>query len=193
MHLNTAVSYTLLGKFIRILGMFAVLAIYGRYISPGEIGVFAVIFIAYQLFVPLLEGGLTNSFLKSDANLQFLGKLHLLNVVLALFICFILLIFKSNIEDIFKVNISLFPLIIFCLFVVISSLNVQRRGYFEKFKEFDTIFIVELVGFVVGSVISIAMAIYEFGYLAIIARYFFEALFVFWCYRYWYGLNISFS
>lgn len=193
MNLNTAVSYTLLGKFIRIFGMLAVLAIYGRYISPEEIGVFAVIFIAYQVFVPLLEGGLTNSFLKSDANIQFLGKLHFLNLVLALFICSILLIFRSNIEDIFKVNISLFPLMVFCLFVIIASLNVQRRGYFEKFKEFDTIFFVELAGFLVGSVISIGMAIYNFGYLAIIARYLFEALFVLWCYRVWYGLKISFS
>ena len=63
---------------------------------------------------------------------------------------------------------------IFCLFIVVSSLNVQRRGYFLKFKEFDTIFFVELVGFVVGSVISITMAIYNFGYLAIIARYLFK-------------------
>lgn len=192
MHLNTAVSYTLLGKFIRIFGMFAVLAIYGRYISPEEIGVFAVIFIAYQLFVPLLEGGLTNSFLKSDANTKFLGKLHVLNVVLSALICAILLIFKTNIEDIFKVDISFLSLLIFCLFVMISSLNVQRRGYFEKSKEFDTIFFVELVGFVVGSILSVVMAIYGFGYIAIIARYLFEALFVFWCYRYWYGLKISF-
>ena len=193
MQLNKAVSYTLLGKFIRIFGMLAVLAIYGRYISPEEIGVFAVIFIAYQFFVPLLEGGLTNSFLKSDANTQFLGKLHLLNLLLALLICSILVISRSFIEDIFEADISLFPLMIFCLFIVVSSLNVQRRGYFEKFKEFDTIFFVELFGFVVGSVISITMAIYNFGYLAIIARYLFEALFVLCCYRLWFGLKISFN
>ena len=65
-------------------------------------------------------------------------------------------------------DISLFPLMIFCLFIVVSSLNVQRRGYFEKFKEFDTIFFVELVGFVVGSVISITMAREDFW----ISRYY---------------------
>ena len=59
--------------------------------------------------------------------------------------------------------------------------------------KFDTIFFVELVGFVVGSVISITMAIYNFGYLAIIARYLFEALFVLCCYRLWFGLKISFN
>ena len=134
MQLNKAVSYTLLGKFIRIFGMLAVLAIYGRYISPEEIGFFAVIFIAYQFFVPLLEGGLTNSFLKSDANTQFLGKLHLLNLLLALLICSILVISRSFIEDIFEVDISLFPLMIFCLFIVVSSLNVQRRVILRSLK-----------------------------------------------------------
>lgn len=193
MILSSAVKISLAGKILRLIGMFFILGIYGRYISPEDIGIFAVIFISYQIFLPFLEGGLINSYLKSKSDKGFLAKLHSLNIILALLVSVFLLCIRPILEIIFNTNLNIGSYLLFLLFIFFTSITVQRRAYLLKNKKFDKIFIAEILGFLVGGVFSIYLAVNGWGYDAIIFRFLIEAIIIFLVYNFFFSIKLYMS
>ena len=117
MRVSKAVSYNFAGKIFRLIGTFGVLAVYGRYVSPEELGLFAAVFVTYQIFLPILEGGLVNSFLKSDGAVILQERLHSINAISALVVSAIFLMSRGMIELIYNIDVPNDLLFIFLLFI----------------------------------------------------------------------------
>jgi O-antigen/teichoic acid export membrane protein len=190
MNITKAISYNFLGKIIRLLGTFIVLAVYGRYISTEELGLFAAVFVTYQIFLPILEGGLVNSFLKSDGATTFHEGLHTITIVAVLILATIFLIFKGMFEYIYSIEIPNDLYFIFLIYAVVASLSVQRRAYLLKKKLFNQIFWTEVIAFLISSICTVVLAVKGYGYLALVLKLLIESLILYLIYNFGWCVKI---
>lgn len=192
MYVTKAISYNFLGKIFRLIGTFGVLAVYGRYISTEELGLFAALFVTYQIFLPVLEGGLVNSFLKSDGAVIFQERLHTINVVAAIILSILFLMSEGLIESIYNIDVPSDLLFIFVLFIVVTSLSVQRRADLLKKKLFNQIFWAELIAFLISSICTVVMAFKGYGYLALVLKFLIESSMLYLIYNFGWNVKIRF-
>ena len=192
MRVSKAVSYNFAGKIFRLIGTFGVLAVYGRYVSPEELGLFAAVFVTYQIFLPILEGGLVNSFLKSDGAVILQERLHSINAISALVVSAIFLMSRGMIELIYNIDVPNDLLFIFLLFIVVTSLSVQRRADLLKKKLFNQIFWAELIAFSISSICTVVLAVKGYGYLALALKFLIESSMLYLIYNFGWNVKIRF-
>lgn len=144
--------------------------ILARFLSPSDFGTIGVLTIIFTLANVLVDSGLGGSLIKekqvSKRDCSTIGSFNL-GISVILYLC--LYVGAPNIEQYF--NISNLTLIVrlLSLTFVISAVGLVPKTILVRNLRFGTLCLITIMGTLVASLVSIIMAIYDFGVFALVA------------------------
>lgn len=146
-----------------------ILIILARLISVEEFGIIGMSTVFVLFFNTLLNIGFDSSIIYSKTiRDEHLFSLFLLNLTIGIFIYFIGYLSAPFISEFYKNNeiTIIFRALIFG--VLFSSIGIVSKGVLQKNLKFKKIAQIDLIGITLAGLIALAMALYDYGYWALI-------------------------
>ncbi len=157
--------------FFQLVFTFGSLAILGRLLTPKDFGLYGIIMAVQALFLPLLDMGLTQAFIKlKTVDERTSNAFYTLNVALGLFNAICLVVIAPILYFLYEKFILLPLTLMFALSVIIGSLSCQPLAVLVRAKRFDKIMGVNLAGLLTGIVAAVGGALVGLGVWALIIR-----------------------
>lgn len=175
---------------------FLVGLVLARLLTPEEYGLVGIISIFIAIFNSIVDSGFSNALIrKNDANDIDYNTVFITNLVLSLFLFFVLF-FCAPVISYFFDQPKLIPLTrVMALIVIINAFAIVQRTIFIKNVDFKTLAKISLISSVTSGLVGIGMALADFGVWSLVcqlvSRQLLNSLFL-WIYAKWYP-TIQFS
>ena len=163
---------SLLGQAIKFGLHILLIAVLARFINPDDYGIFAIVAIYTGLGMAILDGGLSMATIQKDTiTHQQVSNLFWFNTITGFFLTVILVLASPFIADYFD-EPELIPVLSVIAFVfLLSGSSVQHDAILRRQMRFGDIVKIDLISFLIGSVISISLALNGWGYWALVSSY----------------------
>jgi len=171
-HTVKSAKASLLGQVIKSGLQVLLIAVLARFINPSEYGIFAIVAIYTGLGMAVLDGGLSMATIQKDTiTHQQVSNLFWFNTITGASLTAILALASPFIADYFN-EPELLPALSATAFVfLISGISVQHDAILRRLMRFSDIVKIDLISFLIGSVVSISLALNGYGYWALISSY----------------------
>jgi len=141
-----------------------------RYLSPEDFGIIGILSIIFMVANTLTESGLGGALvIEKKITKEDCATIFLFNTIVSSTIYLVLLLCANSIERFYEVNgLSNITRTLGLVFVI-NSFGIVPRTILYRQLRFKGLCIITLIGVIVSSVVSIVMAIYDFGTYALVA------------------------
>ncbi len=143
-----------------------------RLLSPEDYGVVAIVMVFITIANVFVSNGFGNALIqkKEADNLDF-SSVFYINVLLSIFIYFLIFIISPFVAKFYKMPILEPALKVLGLRVIIASINSIQHAYVSRHMLFKRFFWSTLFGTLISGVVGIFMAYHGFGVWALVAQY----------------------
>ena len=163
-----AVRWAAIGSFGRSLLAFGQLFVLSRLIAPSEFGSIALIITLLATISAIADAGLSSALIRfQDADNEEKSSLFWLNVAIGAMMTIILFASAGAIAKFYESQDLDRLLKIVCFILLINSAGLQLRVLAERELLLRKLVAIELVSSFVGASVSIALAVWAFGALAV--------------------------
>lgn len=168
--------WALIGRFTPLLINIVTMMILARFLSPSDFGMVGVLSIFFVIANTLMDAGLGGSLVK-EANLTKTdcSTIFVFNFTVSLLLYLLLFIFSEPIEKYFDVKELASVVKVLFLIFIINSWGLVPRSLLTRTLRFKVITIINIVGVFAAAVISIGLAVLQFGVYALVAYQLAEA------------------
>lgn len=166
----SAYIWNFVGKFGSQVLYLLTTMVLARYLSPEDFGIIGILSIIFMVANTLTESGLGGALvIEKEITKEDCATIFLFNTIVSSTIYLVLLLCADSIERFYEVNgLSNITRILGLVFVI-NSFGIVPRTILYRQLRFKGLCIITLIGVIVSSVVSIVMAIYDFGTYALVA------------------------
>ena len=177
-----AFGYSATEKVLRALLSIVFIALIGRFLTPSELGIFAVIWAVYQLLQSFFGSALVNAYLRSDKSFEISQVLFGASTVMGFLGAMAFLILIPFVESIFSISFTLFGYLIISSILFLMPINSFLKGILQGEAHFDRIALVEIISLLISIIVTIYLLLNNYGILSLCFKYLTESLCVFIAY-----------
>lgn len=172
---NKAISglaWTFIDTFL-IKGMLFIVMIYiARVIGPKEFGLFGMISVFIGIGKTLVDSGMTSSLIRDEkANSEDYSTVLFTNLIVSIFIYLLILASSGLVANFFNQAIIADLIKVYCIVFIISAFSSVHLTIFNKELNFKSIALVNLPSTLIGVVLGVVLANYEYGVWSIVWLY----------------------
>lgn len=143
---------------------FIVSVVLARLLLPSEFGLIGMIAIFYGIGNALLNGGLTNSLVRSkDLNQDDYSTVFFYNLTASIIIYFIIYLTAPFIAKFYDQSILIGIIRLYCVSFIINAFTAVQQARLTKEMDFKTQTIIGIPSTIVGGVVGIVLAYMGFG------------------------------
>lgn len=177
---------------------FLVGLVLARLVTPAEYGLVGILLIFVSIFDCIVNCGFTSALIrKNDAKDIDYNTAFLTNLVISIFLCFILFVSASLIADFFSQPQLVVLTRVISISVVIHALALVQRTILTKRLDFKTQAKANVTSALLSGIIGISMAFCGFGVWSLVAQYLsrviFSTLLLWILNRWWPKLQFSWN
>lgn len=162
--------WALVGRLLPLLIYLVTTMILARFLSPDDFGKVGALSVFFMVANTLMDAGLGGSLVK-EPNLTKIdcSTIFIFNFVVGVILYALIFLFSSAIESYFdSMGLSMIVRVL-CLIFVINSLGLVPRSLLQRSLKFKNLTIINIISVFVAAVVSILLALYQFGVYALVA------------------------
>ena len=144
--------------------------ILARYLLPDDFGKVGALSVFFMVANALMDAGLGGSLVK-EPNLTNTdcSTIFIFNFVVSVFLYVLIFLFSSKIELYFDSSGLSMVVRVLCLIFVINSLGLVPRSLLQRSLKFKQLTIINVISVFVAALVSVLLALYQFGVYALVA------------------------
>ena len=143
-----------------------------RILSPEEYGTVAIVTVIITILNVFVESGLGNALIqKRDADIQDFSTVFYFNIILSIFLYFILFVISPIISDYYDDETLSSLTRVLGITVLFAAIKNVLHAYVSRMFQFKKFFFATLGGTLVSAVVGIAMAYCGFGVWALVCQH----------------------
>lgn len=162
--------WALIGRFLPLLIYLVTTMVLARYLSPDDFGKVGALSVFFMVANTLMDAGLGGSLVK-EPNLTNTdcSTIFIFNFVVSVFLYVLIFLFSSKIELYFDSSGLSMVVRVLCLIFVINSLGLVPRSLLQRSLKFKQLTIINVISVFVAALVSVLLALYQFGVYALVA------------------------
>ena len=161
---TSGIAWTFAQQFGNQIIGFIVSLVLARLLLPSEFGLIGMIAVFITIGKSLVDGGLTQSIIRSDSLDQIdFSTVFYFNLVTSIFIYFLVYICAPIIANFYDKSILIDLIRLYGISFIISALTAVQRARLTKNMEFKTLMLISLPSTLLGGVVGLVMAYFGYG------------------------------
>ncbi len=170
MNLRKALKWSFLAELVVKMVQPLTYVILTHFLTPEDLGVVASAMMVVALAQIFFESGTNKALIqRSKGVVEASNAVFCINIVYGVFVSIGVYFFSGYIADVFFQDLRISEVLsVMCSYIVITSLLSVHLALLQKRFEFGKIFIARCFGIILPSVISLALAIFGYGYWSVV-------------------------
>jgi len=169
---SSIVLWNSFSQFSRILSQAITIFVLTKFIKPYDFGLMAIVTVMASFILNVRDGGITSLIIqRKKISKDFVNLVFWINTLLSLLFYTIFFFLRFFFADFFNELrlIEITPWV--CLIFIASSLSIVQQSVFERNLQFRFSGKAEIISTFISSIISVWMAINQYGIYSLIASY----------------------